>query len=60
MQRMLRETGFSVIMIDLKQDWTERPIMGRNYLVAAIRYPLMWLARRLGLPYEIMVLAEPQ
>ena len=58
--RLLQETGFSVVMADVNQDWSERPIVGRNMLVAAVRYPLMWLAWRLNLPYEVVVLAEPQ
>lgn len=59
MQQMLQQTGFSVVMTDLSQDWSERPITGRNMLVATARYPLMWLAWRLGLPYEMVLLAEP-
>jgi SAM-dependent methyltransferase len=59
-QRILQETGFTVVMTDLNQDWSERAITGRNMLVVAARYPLIWLAWRLGLPYETVVLAEPQ
>lgn len=57
---MLQETGFTVVMTEMNQEWSERPITGRNMLITAVRYPLMWLAWRLKLPYEVVVLAEPQ
>jgi SAM-dependent methyltransferase len=58
--RLLQETGFSVIGTDVREDWGERTIEGKNMLVAAARYPLMWIAWRLNLPYEVVVLAEPE
>lgn len=60
MHRVLQETGFTVVMTEKNQEWSERPITGRNMWVTAARYPLMWLAWRLGLPYEMVFLAEPQ
>lgn len=57
---MLQETGFTVVMTEMNQEWSERPITGRNMLITAVRYPLMWLAWRLKLPCEVVVLAEPQ
>jgi 2-polyprenyl-3-methyl-5-hydroxy-6-metoxy-1,4-benzoquinol methylase len=59
-RRILRETGFSVVRTDVSQGWSERPITGRNMWVTAARYPLMWLAWQLNLPYEVVVLAETQ
>jgi hypothetical protein len=60
MQRILRETGFSVLRTDVKQGWSERPITGRSMRVTAARYSLKWPASRLNLPYEVVVLAETQ
>jgi hypothetical protein len=58
MHRILRETGLSVVRADVKKGWSNRPFTGRTMWVTAARYPLMWLAWRLNLPYEVAVLAE--
>jgi hypothetical protein len=47
-------------MFPVRLDLYQPFIVGRNIWVAAVRHPLMWLAWRLGLPYEMVVLAEPQ
>jgi hypothetical protein len=60
MSGLLQKTGFLVVMTEVNQDWSERPITGRNVLVTANRYPLMCLAWRLFLPYEMVVLAKPR
>jgi 2-polyprenyl-3-methyl-5-hydroxy-6-metoxy-1,4-benzoquinol methylase len=58
-ERLLQETGFSVVETDVRDGWSERTSHGRNLLVVAVRYPLMWIAWRLNLPFEIVMLAEP-
>jgi hypothetical protein len=58
MPRILRETGLAVVRTDVKQGWSERPIIGRNRWVTAVRYPRMWLAWRLNRSYEVVVLTE--
>lgn len=59
-ERVLQESGFSVTETNVNEDWSERIIEGRNMLVTAVRYPLMWIAWRLNLPFEVVMLAEPQ
>jgi 2-polyprenyl-3-methyl-5-hydroxy-6-metoxy-1,4-benzoquinol methylase len=55
--QLFREEGFSVLTMDFSQSCAERPISGGNKLIQAVRYPLMWIAFRLQLPYEMTFIA---
>lgn len=58
LEQLIDRSGFTTVDTDFSQDWTERVIDGRNKFILVAKYPLMWLAWRLNLPYEILVLVE--
>jgi len=47
-----------IVDIDTFQDWEEGPITGRNQGILVLSHLLMYVAWRLLLPHEILLLAK--
>lgn len=58
LSKTLLGLNFSIMQIETEQSWQERIVVGRNLFVKLIRVPLMWIAWKLHLPYEMIVWAE--
>lgn len=55
---LIKEKNFVVKKIITKQKWQERILVGRNQFIKFIRLPLMWIAWKFNLPYEMVIWAE--
>jgi SAM-dependent methyltransferase len=55
---ILKRAGFRIILNEPDDRWEERIIVGRNALIRGLRFPLMRIALKFGLPYEFTLLGE--